>query len=311
MGTLFSCYGLLSPSTGRTYIGMTTDTRRRVRQHRGDLAGGARATRVASDWQMVFALTGFPSHRDALRAEWRLKHPRGHRRSRRPRGPEGLTASLCTCAHAVTTSGKWTAASTPARATAPLTLWLSARAQGAARAAAAAAAPGWTVVARDVACVASIAEGPRASPQDAMADVARRDAIAPATEQTTCGECQRDTTYSQCDCDVAPCSKYARGTAAPLNTARSGYDSDDMFTCHRCGRYYDGNAQCPCGMDTPSDEEGETPAPQVGAPAKDKTAKAGDGTSSERGEDAGACDWVRVGDAPTTSPSKKRQRATA
>ena len=60
MGTLFSCYGLFSPSTGRTYIGMTTDTHRRVRQHRGDLAGGARATRVARDWQMVFALTGFP-----------------------------------------------------------------------------------------------------------------------------------------------------------------------------------------------------------------------------------------------------------
>ena len=100
MGTLFSCYGLFSPSTGRTYIGMTTDTHRRVRQHRGDLAGGARATRVARDWQMVFALTGFPSHRDALRAEWRLKHPQGHRRSRRPRGPQGLATSLCTCAHA-------------------------------------------------------------------------------------------------------------------------------------------------------------------------------------------------------------------
>lgn len=318
MGTLFSCYGLFSPSTGRAYIGMTTDTHRRVRQHRGDLAGGARATRVARDWQMVFALTGFPSHRDALRAEWRLKHPQGHRRSRRPRGPQGLATSLCTCAHAVAISGQWTAASTPARAAPPLTLWLSARAQGAA------AAPGWAVIVRDAPCVASIAGGARAPRRDAMTEVTQRDAIAPAAEQTVCGECQRDTTYSQCDCSEAPCDKQGGDAAAFSTAAWCGYDSDGMFTCDHCGRYYDGNAQCPCGMGADSDEEGETRAEQAEGPNQDKTANTSavdtgstgsaraDGEQRAQGsEDSAACDWVRVGKDPTSSPTKKRHRADA
>jgi hypothetical protein len=33
------------------------------------------------------------------------------------------------------------------------------------------------------------------------------------------------------------------------------YDQEDFYTCERCGREWDGNAQCPCGMDYSSDEE--------------------------------------------------------
>jgi hypothetical protein len=33
------------------------------------------------------------------------------------------------------------------------------------------------------------------------------------------------------------------------------YNQQDFYTCERCGREWDGNAQCPCGLDYSSDEE--------------------------------------------------------
>ena len=41
---MYVCYALLSKGGKRTYVGVTNDPRRRLRQHRRELAGGARAT---------------------------------------------------------------------------------------------------------------------------------------------------------------------------------------------------------------------------------------------------------------------------
>jgi predicted GIY-YIG superfamily endonuclease len=55
----------------RTYVGATVDPDRRLRQHNGALAGGARATsRVPGGWYRVCYLKGFETKREALRFEW-------------------------------------------------------------------------------------------------------------------------------------------------------------------------------------------------------------------------------------------------
>lgn len=59
----------------RTYVGMTSDLRRRLRQHNGEISGGARYTRSFGRWRLVTALTGF-SKIDAMRFEWYAKRKR-------------------------------------------------------------------------------------------------------------------------------------------------------------------------------------------------------------------------------------------
>ena len=76
----FLCYILLS-ETGSTYAGCTCDLARRLRQHNGELVGGAKYTRAGRPWKPWVVVEGFCSYRDALRFEWRLKqhrhwHPR-------------------------------------------------------------------------------------------------------------------------------------------------------------------------------------------------------------------------------------------
>lgn len=58
-------------STGsRTYIGSTTDVNRRLRQHNGEIKGGARATsRFPGKWSMIAYLSGFTDRSSACRWE--------------------------------------------------------------------------------------------------------------------------------------------------------------------------------------------------------------------------------------------------
>jgi len=55
----------------RTYVGATVDVDRRLKQHNGQLSGGARATStVPGGWYRVCYISGFESKREALRFEW-------------------------------------------------------------------------------------------------------------------------------------------------------------------------------------------------------------------------------------------------
>jgi len=72
-------YVLAERGGRRTYVGATVDPDRRLRQHNGQLAGGARATRGRA-WDRVALVAGF-AKRQALSFEWHLKH-----QSRRHRG---------------------------------------------------------------------------------------------------------------------------------------------------------------------------------------------------------------------------------
>ena len=71
----YLCYLLRSkvrpPAGDRTYIGITTDPPRRIRQHNGELAsGGARRTRGHRPWEYIAAVGTFENRADAMRFEW-------------------------------------------------------------------------------------------------------------------------------------------------------------------------------------------------------------------------------------------------
>lgn len=90
------CYALELPGSRRTYVGYTIDPSRRLRQHNGELCGGAAATSRgrmshgtpdAMAWRHMFVVavedgtTGDACHRfgshEGLSLEWHLKHGRG------------------------------------------------------------------------------------------------------------------------------------------------------------------------------------------------------------------------------------------
>lgn len=59
----------------RTYIGYTVNPDRRIRQHNGEIVGGAKRTIRARPWQMVCYIEGFPTQRVGLQYEWVNNHP--------------------------------------------------------------------------------------------------------------------------------------------------------------------------------------------------------------------------------------------
>lgn len=79
----FSCYCLVS-TTGKTYVGFSTNVDRRLRQHNGEISGGARATH-GSVWKRICVVTGFPTQQSALQFEWKWKHL-----SRKAQGKEAV-----------------------------------------------------------------------------------------------------------------------------------------------------------------------------------------------------------------------------
>ena len=72
------CYLLRSlhaKYAGSTYIGYTTHPLRRIRQHNGEIVGGARKTAARRPWSMVAVVSGFPSKVAAQQFEWAWQHP--------------------------------------------------------------------------------------------------------------------------------------------------------------------------------------------------------------------------------------------
>lgn len=60
--------------TNHTYIGCSTDPHRRLRQHRRELSGGAKATlNHCRQWQLVLILSGFENKSAAMRWEKIIK----------------------------------------------------------------------------------------------------------------------------------------------------------------------------------------------------------------------------------------------
>jgi putative endonuclease len=97
------CY-IIKSEDGKTYNGMTNNLARRLRQHNGELVGGAKATK-GRKWEYIFYMTGFADKINCLSCEWRIKHPTNERR--RPSkycNPIGRIKSL----NIVLNTDKWT-----------------------------------------------------------------------------------------------------------------------------------------------------------------------------------------------------------
>jgi predicted GIY-YIG superfamily endonuclease len=65
------CLRRTKPDGKRTYVGYTMNLKRRLRQHNGEIAGGAKSTRGAQ-WEVMFYVSGFPSKKIALSCEKRF-----------------------------------------------------------------------------------------------------------------------------------------------------------------------------------------------------------------------------------------------
>ena len=81
-------YSYLLFSGKRTYIGATNDPDRRLRQHNGELSGGAYATKGKA-WNRAVYVGGFPDWTTALQFEWAWK-----RHSRNKPGLQGKLDGL-------------------------------------------------------------------------------------------------------------------------------------------------------------------------------------------------------------------------
>lgn len=68
------CYILYSPSTQRIYVGYTVNFPHRLRQHNGELVGGAKKTQKGRPWIPFCVIRGFYESSCALRFEYRLQH---------------------------------------------------------------------------------------------------------------------------------------------------------------------------------------------------------------------------------------------
>ena len=87
---MYYVYILQDCDSNRTYVGFTVDINRRLKQHNGLLAGGAKYTRTSKKWIIAAYLTGFPDNISALQCEWRLKNPFGPKK----RGKSGIIGRL-------------------------------------------------------------------------------------------------------------------------------------------------------------------------------------------------------------------------
>jgi len=72
---MWVCYFLTNKTMGRTYIGITKETTidRRLRQHNGEIAGGAKYTR-GDIWNRLCYISGFPNKQSVLQFEWSWKY---------------------------------------------------------------------------------------------------------------------------------------------------------------------------------------------------------------------------------------------
>ena len=84
MANMCVVYCLATPDDRYTYVGATKNLKRRLRQHNGEIKGGAKYTRRSKSWRVLFHTKGFREWREALSFEWHLKHVTKYRRGTSP-----------------------------------------------------------------------------------------------------------------------------------------------------------------------------------------------------------------------------------
>ena len=87
-------------SDNRSYVGMTNNFFRRIRQHNKEIKGGAKYTSKYNNWYPVCIIDGFKDKRSACQCEWRLKRGKN--------GPKGRILYLSEFISRTTLENKWT-----------------------------------------------------------------------------------------------------------------------------------------------------------------------------------------------------------
>ncbi|WVZ54470.1 hypothetical protein U9M48_005257 [Paspalum notatum var. saurae] len=67
-------YLIASSRIPRTYVGVTTDFPRRLRQHNGELKGGAKASSAGRPWNLACLVEGFANRSEACEFESKWKN---------------------------------------------------------------------------------------------------------------------------------------------------------------------------------------------------------------------------------------------
>ena len=83
-----------------SYVGMTNDFSRRLRQHNKEIKGGARYTSKRDSWYPVLIIDGFQDMKSAMQCEWRLK-----------RGKKGVDGRIRYLNDYLSKNDKWTSKS--------------------------------------------------------------------------------------------------------------------------------------------------------------------------------------------------------
>ncbi len=75
----YLCYILHSADGRHTYVGITNNMTRRLRQHNGEISGGAKCTKrdYCRPWTVALTVSGFRTKVEALQFEWALHHTKG------------------------------------------------------------------------------------------------------------------------------------------------------------------------------------------------------------------------------------------
>lgn len=68
------CYILYDKTSHRTYVGYTTEPTRRLKQHNGNIKGGAKYTQTGIWEYLVIIASPQFTHNTALSFEWHVKH---------------------------------------------------------------------------------------------------------------------------------------------------------------------------------------------------------------------------------------------
>ena len=68
------------PAEGFFYVGCTTDVERRLRQHNGEIKGGAKYTSKHRPWKLMCTYGTYANRSEAMKAEKALKRKRGRQR---------------------------------------------------------------------------------------------------------------------------------------------------------------------------------------------------------------------------------------
>ena len=93
----YSVYIIKSIDNRYSYIGMTNNFLRRIRQHNREIKGGAKYTSKSVKWIPIMIIDGFVNKKEAMQCEWKLK-----------RKGKGIINRLKYINYLLNNSSKWT-----------------------------------------------------------------------------------------------------------------------------------------------------------------------------------------------------------